>query len=138
MLPIYKPHKDRNVRIDSAILAIKNITPLNLYPAHKKELLSVCIWKITESDGKKKVRYWSKKATQEPINKLQHEHVFERKELIKRILSGENIDTVVKDAIACLVTKEEHSQLNLVSESGWKRYEKANIKVYDSKNEKWL
>lgn len=138
MLPIYKPHKDRNVRVSSAILAIKNIALLNLYLAHKKELLSVCIWKITEADGKKKVRYWSEKAIQESISKLQHEHVFERKELIERILSGEDIDIVVKNAIACLVTKEEHSQLSLVNESGWERYKKANISVYDSKNEKWL
>ncbi len=54
MLPIYKPHPDRDMRISSAILAIQHIAPLNLYLAHKKELLSVCIWKITEADGKKK------------------------------------------------------------------------------------
>ena len=138
MLPIYKPHKDREIRISSAILAIKNIAPLSLYLAHKKELLSVCIWKITEADGKKKVRYWSEKATRELASKIQHEHVFERKELIGRILSDENVDIVVKDAIACMVTKAEHSELNSVSGSGWERYKKANIKVYDSKNEKWL
>ncbi len=64
--------------------------------------------------------------------------MFERKELIGRILSGEDINIVVKNAIACLVTKEEHSKLSLTNNSGWERYKKSGIKVYDSKNKKWL
>ena len=52
MKPEYKKHKDHEKKIKSAITAIKAILPLELYLAHKKELLSICIWKITEADGK--------------------------------------------------------------------------------------
>ncbi len=137
MKPVYSEHKDRAVRIRSAITAIKAITQLDLYLAHKKELLSVCIWKITEADGKTKVRYWSEGAVKNREAKLQHEHVHERKELIARLLSGEDVDSVVADAIACMVTKEEHQLLCASSSIGWKRYQDAGIKVYDSKNKQW-
>lgn len=136
--PKYAPHKDREIRIASAITAINALLPLNLYLAHKKELLSTCFWKITEADGKFKVRYWSEGALSAPTSSLRHEHVFERKELVSRLLSGENVDSVINDAIACIVTKDEHLTLGLSSKSGWNRYKDCGIKVFDSGNQEWL
>jgi len=137
MKPSYVEHKDRAERIRSAITAIRGILPLDIYPAHKRELLSVCIWKITEADGKKKVRYWSEGAILNQGMKLQHEHVYERKELINRLLTNENIEFVVKDAIACMVTVDEHRKLRASTDSGWERYKSVGIRVYDAKVGKW-
>jgi len=134
-LPEYKPHPERTDRIESAKLAIEAIVPLGLYPAHKKELLSVCLWKITEADGKMKVRYWSEGARSTAKSNLQHEHVHERRELVERLLSGES---VIVDAIACIVTKEEHVTLGKSPKSGWERYHDAGIRVYDSEKKVWV
>jgi hypothetical protein len=136
-LPVFKPHADRHDRINSAKLAIRTILPLDLYAAHKKELLSVCIWKITQADGKAKVRFWSEGALGSDKKELRHEHVFERKELIQRLLEGEEIELVLSDAIACMVTKPEHLLLGKIQASGWVRYEKAGIRVYDSLENQW-
>lgn len=135
--PKYVPHKDRDARIGSSIRAIEAILPLDLYPTHKKELLSVCIWKITEADGKSKVRYWSEGALENQSGKLQHEHIHERKELISRLLDGESVQSVISDAIACMVTKEEHLGLGRSSMLGWQRYRESGIRVYDTKEQNW-
>ena len=58
-----------------------------------------------------KVRYGSEGSISNEKARLQHEHVHERKELISRLLNGEAVELVVKDAIACMVTKEEHLAL---------------------------
>jgi hypothetical protein len=137
MKPDYVEHKDRAARIQSAFVAIKAIVPLDLYTAHKKELISVCVWIITEADGKSKVRYWSEGAVSNQADKLQHEHVHERKVLIARLLSGEAVESVVADAIACMVTKNEHQKLGASSSLGWQRYRDAGIRVYDAKEKLW-
>ena len=117
-MPIYEEHKDRSKRIQSAITAIEALLPLNLYLAHKKELISVCIWKITEADGKAKVRYWSNGAITDENGKLIHEHVYERKELISILLSGEAVKSVTEDAVACMVTDKEHTKLTRSTSNG--------------------
>lgn len=140
-LPDYKPHKDRRKRIESAVIAIKTLVPLKLENAHINELISVCIWKITEADGKyKNNRYQSEtyiNSSKTDKNRI-HEHVFERKKLTQEIINNPNkIDQIIKEmAIACVVTKDEHDQLTKVSREnpdleGWKRYKKAGIKAYD-------
>ena len=136
-MPEYREHKDRTKRIESAIIAINALLPLDLYPAHKRELLGICIWKITEADGKMKVQYWSEGSISNEKAKLQHEHVHERKELISRLLNGEAVELVVKDAIACMVTKEEHQALGKSSNLGWQRYKEQGIRVFDAKDQRW-
>lgn len=137
-LPTYVPHRDHDVRITSATKAIHAILPLDLYPAHKRELLSVCFWKITEADGKFKVRYWSKGSLENPQSKIHHEHVNERRALIKRLLDGEDVNSVIADAIACMVTRDEHKHLGSSSLQGWARYIEMGIQVYDSLEKRWL
>lgn len=134
--PFYIEHKDRDIRIKSATVAINAILPLDLYPAHKRELLSVCIWKITEADGKYKVRYWSEGSISSNV-KLQHEHVYERKTLISRLLDGEPVESVICDAVACMVTKTEHERLTRSKQIGWARYKDAGVRVFDAKKERW-
>ena len=126
------------MRINSAHTAVRAILPLDLYPSHKKELLSACIWKITEADGKLKTRYWSKGALSAQRKDLRHEHVIERKELIARLLSDEDVDSVLESAIACIVTKQEHITLTRSAKSGWDRYKDCEIGVYDSAADEWM
>jgi hypothetical protein len=118
---------------------MKSLLPLNLYPAHKRELLSTCLWKISEADGKHKVRYWSVGAINAAkVVKLHHEHVVERSELVQRLLSGESVEQVAEDVTACMVTPLEHEQLGLSTQSGWDRYRDCSIGVYDSMECRWL
>mgnify|MGYP006450258921 CR=1 FL=1 len=137
-LPDYKEHKDRQIRINSAVNAARAISQLDLYPSHKRELLSVCIWKITEADGKNKVRYWSAGTIDNPEKKIQHEHVVTRKELVDLILAGVDAEILASKAIACMVTESEHILLGNQKAQGWQRYKDANIRVFDAKNKDWL
>lgn len=138
VMQTYQEHKERSRRIQSAINAISALLPLDLYPAHKTELIGVCIWKITEADGKARVRYRSEGALSKSRAKLNHEHVHERRELISRLLAGEAIESVVNDAIACMVTEEEHALLRHSSSTGWQRYKDAGIRVFDLNCQQWL
>jgi len=132
-LPAYKKHKDHDEIIRSAYTAVKAILSLELYPAHKRELLDICIWKISEVDGKYKTRYRSIGALQEmDVRNLRHEHVEERKELIYRLIEDpDNYESILNDIVACIVTKEEHEQLHRQNKKGWDRYKAAKIKVFD-------
>lgn len=64
---------------------------------------------------------------------VQHEHVFGKKWLIKRILelakqkdaNGRISDFIDQNVIACCVTKDEHKRLVSNPEAGWTRYKEA-------------
>ena len=131
----FKEHKDHSAVIDSAYLAVESILKLDLYPAHKRELLDICIWKITEVDGKYTTRYRSRKAINNIDNEsIQHEHVVEKKKLITELIENPGeYRSVLDKAVACVVTKEEHISLSKVKQelSGWDRYKEAGIIVYD-------
>lgn len=104
--------------------------------SHLSELLSTLIWKFTEANGKHKLDFMSLRAMSETNKKnLIHEHVFERAKLVSRLLEpNAKVDTILKDAVACLVTKEDHDQLSKVDKNleGWDRYIAAGIDVFDS------
>ncbi len=130
----YCPDERRQDRIRSASIAIEAIRSLSIEIEHKRELLSICLWKITEADGKWNLRYRSEGAQYLSGNEgLRHEHVFTRKHLIDRLLSGEGLESVLADAIACVVTATEAKVLDRVSDEfqGWDRYRKAGIRVLD-------
>jgi len=137
----YTKHRDHAERIRSAYLAIKAILDLDLYKQHKRDLLDICIWKITEVDGKDKTRYRSLEALNEKNSRnLQHEHVFEKSFLIDMLLDNkDDYEHILEKAVACMVTKEEHERLTRISREykgkidlqGWARYKMAKIRVYD-------
>ena len=112
-LPEYKQHKDHDEIISSAYFSVKSLSALNLYPRHKRELIDVCIWKITEVDGKYKTRYRSEGALHiTDSSKLHHEHVFEKKHLIDSLLEDpDSYKSILDTAIGCVVTREEHALL---------------------------
>ena len=133
----YRPHPDRDDRLASAIRAAEALVNLDLYPAHKRELLSICVWKVTEIDGKQNLRFVSRGAVEASVGEsLEHEHVFPRKGMVDEMMGGKPVAEVLKDAVACLVTKSEHEQLTRETRGnpdlvGWARYEKAGIEVID-------
>lgn len=116
-----------------AILAASDVLP-----THKRELLSICLWKVTEAEGGKYgTRFRSRAALQAPRTELAHEHVEERAKLAQLLLEHpDRVDDVIARAIGCVVTRTEHRRLTEVGRArpeldGWARYEAAGIEVVD-------
>ncbi|MBX3320517.1 MAG: hypothetical protein KF890_11615 [Nitrospira sp.] len=129
--------------IQSAKNAIVKILEMgeDVFPEHRKALLSRMIWKITEAHGKYTTRYCSIAARNKQEG-LRHEHVIPRKVLIDRLMKApSDVENILQDAIACTVTAEEHDSLSTVSEDvcDWDRYKRAKIPVFDRlKDERFI
>jgi hypothetical protein len=123
----------------SARRAIKAILRLDITLKHKKDLLNKMIWAITKCPGKYKVRYITKAArTKRSVKDLRHEHVYPRKVLVGKLLKEPSaVNKITKRAIACVVTKREHQRLSRSSGSGWERYKRLNLSVWDQEKERW-
>ena len=110
----YQPHADREQKLASAVaIAGLAVSATELYPTHRKELLSIACWKATELDGKYNTRHRSEgilKASGKA--KKNHEHVVPRKLLICLMLGhADKADFIIRQAVGCLVTSEEHARL---------------------------
>jgi len=131
--PAYKENEKKKTYLNSIKNNIIAILAANSEKHHKKDLLDICIWQITEIDGKYNTRYRSEGAMDhQNWKEVRHEHVYPRKHLIDRLFEGNDIDAVISEATACLVTKAEHEKLSHTF-IGWERYKNANIRVYDLK-----
>lgn len=134
----YQPHPDAHLRRESAIRAAQAILALDLYPLHKRKFLSVCIWKMTEADGKYTTRYQTRQAWGADHSELAHEHVYRMKLLIDRLLqSPKNVESILREAVVCTVTRDEHRLLcdldrTTPQADGWERYRVAGIDVIDT------
>ncbi len=135
----YFQKKNREEIISSAVSTVKQILAMqDVLEKHKREILSVMIWKISEANGRWNTRYFSAGVLSDKDEKLQHEHVVPRKFLIDRLLNNpKSYKSILSEITACIVTKEEHQKLNS-SNSSWGRYKQAGIKVWDRLEEKWL
>jgi hypothetical protein len=137
----YIPHPLTQERKRSAIVLIKSILKLEnpeILCDHRKELLNILLWKLTEAecDDKHNTRYQTQGAIgcNDP-RKLRHEHVFQRSKMIERLKKAtpEQIDIILADAVGCTVTTEEHTRLSKYGNYyGWERYRKAGIAVIDT------
>jgi hypothetical protein len=119
--------------VESVKTAIEGCLTLPILERHKKDIISGLLWKITEARGRYKTRYRSRAAMEQGA-KLQHEHVFTRKDITDRILAQpERVREILSDAIACVVTVDEHKRLSGLGESkrGWDRYAEVGIEVID-------
>ena len=138
VLKAYAERADADSRELSAIrLAQAVLDAEDVVPAHRRELLSIAVWKYTEARaGKTGLRYRTPAAmdSSQP-SKVQHEHVRPRKEIVDDLLDGgaELVPLVLSTAVSCLVTVEEHARLNSVDTrlSGWDRYAAADLTVVD-------
>jgi hypothetical protein len=134
----FKEHPDAKTRYESAVRIAKAILDLDLYPPHKREFLSVCIWKITEAHGKYYTRFKSRAALASDRSNLAHEHVYRQKLLINKLLaSPQDAESILSKAIGCTVTREEHGKLTVFDQAhpnadGWQRYKEVGIEVIDT------
>jgi hypothetical protein len=112
-----------------SLLANKNP---EIRPDHLRELLKILLGKITEAHGKYTTRHMSLSALDGGA-KLRHDHVYPRSRMVDDLLQGrpEDIDNILKDAIACTVTFDEHSRLSKFDKvhHGWERYRQAKVPV---------
>jgi hypothetical protein len=138
----FRPHPRAIERASSATAAVRAILAApdapDVLPSHRRELLSLCLWKITEAEGGKYgTRFRSRAALSAPRAELAHEHVYERQKLVDALLAAPaDDDAVVARAVGCVVTRREHARLTAVSRArpeldGWERYEAAGVKVVD-------
>jgi hypothetical protein len=140
MADSFRRHVDADARASSARCAIAALLPLDLYPAHKRELLSICLWKLSEADGLSKylTRFCSREALEADRSELAHEHVFERKKLVEQLIAGTaSVEEVAGCAVGCTVTRKEHARLSAISRrrpelDGWDRYRAARVRVIDT------
>lgn len=132
-------------RRESAFALVRHLLslPESIAPNHRKEALSMAIWKWTEAEGvaphaKFHVRMRSLRAIDlsHPAS-VNHEHVWPRKWIVDRLLaqgpwSDEDLLTFLEEyAVACTVTVEEHARLGAARGTGWARYAEAGVEVWD-------
>lgn len=65
---------------------------------------------------------------------LRHEHVVPRRLMIQKLMGAD--PAVLTEAVACVVTIDEHAQLG--DGAGWERYWTAKIRVWDRATGHWL
>ena len=128
------PRHDRDARIEAGIrLACWAAAQEDLYPAHRREFLSIAVWKVTEADGKWNTRYRSVASLSGgPGAKVTHEHVVPRKLLVAAMIARPHRveEILTTGAVACVVQRDQHSLLNS-GRFGWYRYLDAGIEVID-------
>lgn len=145
-IPEYRSHARADERIASALTAVAALLAADILAEHKRELLSICLWKISQAQGisKYKTRYVSAASLNAPTSSLAHDHVYERHWITRRLMLGEiEVDALRTIALACTVLRSEHKQLTALSKdepgiAGWERYRKADIAVIDCKERTWL
>jgi len=131
----YVEHALADAREAEARRTLQAVLALEICLRHKRELLSVCVWKLTEARPASKyaLRYRTPDAlTGEGA--LGHEHVHQRARLVAALLAGEEpIETIVARAVACTVTRAEHGRLDRYKDcDGWERYRRAGLRVIDT------
>jgi hypothetical protein len=143
---MFKPHPKADERRRSAVALIKYLLAENrpeAWPAHIRELLTILLWKITEAEAmnKRGTRLQSQGARGcTEVANLEHDHVYQRAKMIDALerAAPHEVDVILKDAIGCTVTVEEHTRLSKVGKEydGWDRYRKAGILVFDTQTDK--
>jgi len=149
---VFKPHPQSKTRKRSAFTLIKwllaNKNKRGILSTHRQQLLDVLLWKITEAESSKyKTRFQSQGASPcfelsgklfqkcRRKAKLQHDHVYQRSKMIEALEraypDSQKVDDILKKAVGCTVTREEHKCLKKFDKQcdGWDRYGKAQIKV---------
>jgi hypothetical protein len=132
----FTPGKDSvEDRRSATVIAGLGINAPGLSAKHRRWLLNDSLWAYTQADGKWSCRYRSEGVLNDSPTPIQHDHVYTRKEMIDCMLANrDQYAWNLSAAVGCLVTVEEHHRLSLQKDvSGWKRYEKAGVVVYDMK-----
>jgi len=104
--------------------AMRALIPLELVASQKRELLSICIWKITEAEGGKYgTRYKSEAALTAPRSMVAHEHVYQRAKIVTALLKEPHrLEELAQRAVGCVVTREEHKRLTALGVASGARW----------------
>ncbi len=135
----FRLHRDAEERRRSAICAAKAILGLDLYPAHKRQLLRVALWKLTEAEADHKYRTRYRTAAALDSTALEHDHVVQQASLLDALCAfPASADELLACAVACTVTVTEHETLTEHSPlnphiDGWTRYDALNLTVVDTR-----
>lgn len=138
LVSLYSRKSNADAIVNSAKQLAKIIlAETGILTEHRKLMLSRIQWIISEADGKYRTRYRSSAvvelATNSPESqvKINHDHVFTRKEITQRVLLEPlRCDEILNDVVGCILTKEEHTKLS-EKHSGWERYRFAKIAILD-------
>lgn len=141
----FEPDPQADERKRSAFALIKCLlAATDVIPEHRRDLLSIALWKLTEAEGGSK--YNARCPSRHALGctdkaKLRHDHVFQRAKMIADLekaseeATPDRIDDILERAVGCVVTVEEHKRLTrfdkeydvgAVSESGNFRYRYSN------------
>ena len=139
--PLAKERKSSSIVLVKALLQEHS----GLLDNHRQEFVRLALWKVTEAEGIHKLRtkFMSEAALSvvesEPRpsrnTELRHEHVFERVKMASKLIKAnpDSAKDILKDAIGCTVTKDEHDRSNMIKNcDGWQRYREAGIRVWDT------
>ncbi len=128
---------DLHNNLQDAVRLLEGLLALNISLPMKKRMLNHEIWQVAIASGSFKPRYRSAEVIKGNGDKIERDHVFQKKALIERLLQKPHeAEQVVKSAISCAVTKAEHDKLTQHSrthpeDDGWTRYQNSGITVYD-------
>lgn len=130
-------HRDAEARTRSVFVFVKALLQLDgLHEDHRKGLLHSALWMATEAEwpNKYETRFRSEGA-RSGAQELRHDHVLQRAKMVKDLIEAgpDNFDLILKKAVGCVVTKDEHKRLNKIGKQvdGWPRYQLAGITVID-------
>lgn len=144
----YAPYPDAAATIASAArLATIAVDDAVMLQRHRKHLLKLAQWYVTEADGKWRTRFRSSlvlSLAQQHIAagefvpgvsdvSVNHEHVYGRAAMADKMLAGEQIADTLALCIGCVVTVGEHQRLTNLPANvhGWARYQHAGVEVRD-------
>jgi len=134
----FRPHPQGDSRRRSSAKLIKMLLANNSpdVSEHVEDLIDILLWRITEADGKYNTRHKTTGALAcTDKSQLRHEHVYQRSKMITALVRAEpgEVDTILKDAIGCTVTEDEHALLlEFDGKYGWERYRQAGIVVMNT------
>jgi hypothetical protein len=136
-LPFKRRPDAEEIKDSAAILAKTLLQDIpGLLPEHRRECMRIALWKITEAEagrtGKHRTRFRSMASLSGEA--LRHDHVFQQAKMLDALMEAkpEGVDAILRNAVGCTVTKEEHYLLDRYKHlDGWERYKQAGIVVID-------
>jgi len=138
----YQARRDIDVVLDDVERLITSLLKLEIKLPLKKRMLVHALWEVAIANGSFCPRFRSIGTVQALGERIQRDHVFQKKRLVSRLLAGENVRSVMDDSIVCTVTVEEHKRLTEISRTtsdldGWERYHQARVSVRDMIDKTW-
>jgi hypothetical protein len=130
----FNPRQDLAQRLSEICGVLEHLRHLDVHRSTKKELIDRAIWLVAELSGNFTPRYRSEGVLKNLGVKIRRDHIHPRSTLIERLLcTSEPAPSVVKDAVCCLVTVDEHLALSRVPSGiiGFERYRCAEVVVRD-------